>query len=183
MKGSTLRRSNLTREKIAMLDSLAKYNNGYKTTNSINKQEELDVLWQNFKVASKSEKSSIAFFTTGVFVGVISTLIVALLISLVVGYSPLNDSNLTITKPIHAQKTENLKFTFIPADTKIDTAVTKELPQTKEYTVQAGDSLESISIKFYGGFDEAKIRGIQEANELANPHAIGIGQKLLIPIL
>ena len=186
MKGSTLRRSNLTREKIAMLDSLARYNDTYRKNASsvpLDKQEELDVLWQNFKVASRSEKSPIAFFTTGVFVGAISTLILAILVSLVVGYSPLEDLKLTVNNPISTPKTENLKFTFIPADSKHGTSlVTEESVTTKEYTVQAGDSLESIAIKFYGGFDEAKIKALEETNKLANPNAIGIGQKLLIPM-
>ena len=187
MKGSTLRRSNITREKIAMLESLAKYNNDYNRTQHTNvpvdKQEELDVLWQNFKVASRPEKSTMAFFTTGVFVGVISTLVVAILISLVVGYSPLDDLNLNISNPIKVTTAaENPKFTFIPADTKQEPAAPQALPQSKEYTVQAGDSLESIAIRFYGGFDQAKIKAIEEANKLANPNAIGIGQKLIIPM-
>ena len=40
MKGSTLRRSNITREKIAMLESLAKYNNKYNNVKTpVDKQE------------------------------------------------------------------------------------------------------------------------------------------------
>ena len=182
MKGSTLRRSNLTKEKIAMLDALAKYNRDYSTTSnsdvSLDKQEELDVLWQNFKVASRAEKSPMAFFTTGVFVGVISTLVLAILISFVVGYSPLDDLNLNLIK---APSTESLKFTFIPAD-KQEPVVQQTASQNKEYTVQPGDSLEGIAIKFYGGFDQAKLKMIEEANNLANPNAIGIGQKLIIPM-
>ena len=181
MKGSTLRRSNLTKEKIAMLDAIAKYNNAYKANNmdmSNDKQDELDVLWQNFKVASRVEKSPIAFFTTGVFVGVISTLVLAILISFVVGYSPLDDLNLNMIK---APSTENLKFTFIPAD-KSEPVVQESAPQVKEYTVQSGDSLEGIAIKFYGSFDEAKLKSLEEANKLANPNAIAIGQKLVIPM-
>ncbi len=188
MKGSTLRRSNITREKIAMLESLARYNNEYnrvqRTDAPVDKQEELDVLWQNFKVASRPEKSTMAFFTTGVFVGVISTLVVAILISLVVGYSPLDDLNLNLSNPIKITTAgESPKFTFIPADNKQEPAAPQAaLPQSKEYTVQAGDSLESIAIRFYGGFDQAKIKAIEEANKLANPNAIGIGQKLIIPM-
>ena len=184
MKGSTLRRSNITREKIAMLESLAKYNSEYNRRNSsvapVDKQEELDVLWQNFKVASRTEKSPIAFFTTGVFVGVVATLALAILVSLVVGYSPLEDLNLSA--PSKVEKTENTKFTFVPADTKQEEQSTSALPDSKEYTVQSGDSLEAIAIKFYGGFDEAKIKAIEEANKLANPNAIAIGQKLIIPM-
>lgn len=182
MKGSTLRRSNLTREKVAMLDSLARYNSSRGSRAALDKQEELDVLWQNFKVAPKTDKSPIAFFTTGVFVGVISTLVVAILISLVIGYSPLDDLNLNMSNPISTPKVETPKFTLIPADSKQEVSKPAADSLSKEYTVQAGDSLESIAIKFYGSFDEAKIKAIEEANQLANPNAIGIGQKLMIPM-
>lgn len=184
MKGSTLRRSNITREKIAMLESLAKYNNKYNNVKTpVDKQEELDVLWQNFKVASRTEKSPIAFFTSGVLVGVVSTLVVAILISLVVGYSPLEDLNINISNPFNkGSNIESSKFTFIPADTKQEVQTAPVLPQSKEYMVQPGDSLESIAIRFYGSFDETKLKSIEDANKLANPNAIGIGQKLIIPM-
>jgi len=181
MKGSTLRRANLTREKIAMLESIAKYNEEMKNAGNegvADKQEELDFLWQNFKIASGSEKSPIAFFTTGVFVGVIATLIVAIFISLAIEYSPLNDIN--VSKPAKAHK-ENLNFTFIPADKQ---APEEAKPQTigKSYTVQPGDSLESISIRFYGKFDLSNIKKIEVANGMTNPDEIKIGQNLTIPM-
>lgn len=195
MKGSTLRRSNLTREKIAMLESLAKYNEEMKNSGldaSSEKQEELDFLWRNFKVAAKAEKSPIAFFTTGVFVGVIATLIVAIFISYGIGYSPLNEIN--ISKPVKAPK-ENLKFTFIPADKQTsedvvtpansETETVKPQAQAtggKLYMVQSGDSLESIAIRFYGGFDQTKLKKIENANGMTNPNEIKIGQKLTIPM-
>ena len=57
------------------------------------------------------------------------------------------------------------------------TTVTKE-----EYTVKEGDTLESIIIRFYGTFDMDKVNLIQEANKMANPNALSIGQKLIIPV-
>ena len=182
MKGSTLKRGNITREKIAMLENLARYNTQYLKDAEIStdKQEELDALWRNFKIASKTEKSSVAFFTSGVFVGAITTLALAIIISFFVGYSKLDD--VTVIKPIKPSKTENLKFTFVPADTKIEPQTEQISTPSKEYIVQSGDSLESIAIKFYGSYDEMKIKSIELANDLANPNAIGIGQKLTIPI-
>ena len=75
---------------------------------------------------------------------------------------------------------ENAKFRFIPADTLKPVAapvVTRE-----EYTVREGDTLESIVIRFYGSFDMNKVNLIQEANKMANPNALSIGQKLIIPV-
>ena len=42
-----------------------------------------------------------------------------------------------------------------------------------------GDFLDDIKAD---SFDEAKIKAIEDANSLANPNAIAIGQKLIIPM-
>lgn len=185
MKGSTLKRSNLSKEKIAMIEALAKYKSSFNQQElvpGIDKQDALDLLWQNFKVASKAERPPMAYFTAGVFIGVVSTLLVAILVSFIAGYSPFDEMNISVPKTIQAPK-EKLNFSFIPADTKDEVEIKEEVaPETKEYTVQAGDSLEGIAIKFYGSFDETKIKAIEKANNLANPDAIGIGQKLIIPM-
>jgi hypothetical protein len=47
------------------------------------------------------------------------------------------------------------------------------------YTVQAGDTLSAIAAKFYG--DEMKYKDIAHANNISNPDAIQVGQKLQIP--
>ena len=53
MKSSTIRRANLTKEKIAVLEALAKYRRQtYEQNSSVPmpiKEKELDVLWQSFK--------------------------------------------------------------------------------------------------------------------------------------
>ncbi len=48
--------------------------------------------------------------------------------------------------------------------------------QTSEYTVQRGDSLSSIAAKYGLSLD-----ALQQANRLANPNLLFVGQKLLIP--
>ena len=52
----------------------------------------------------------------------------------------------------------------------------------QQYTVKEGDTLESIVIRFYGSFDMSKVNAIQDANKMANPNALSIGQKLIIPM-
>lgn len=180
MNSSTLRRSNITREKIAMLSALSDYNNAKGRSNAhiTDKQAELDMLWQNFKIAATSEKSPKTYFSAGFFSGIVLSLVVAAFISFFVGYSPL--SNLHFSAPKAAK--ENVKFTFIPADKQAPTEETVAEPAEKEYTVQAGDSLEDISMRFYGRYDEAKLKAIQEKNNLKNINSITIGQKLIIPM-
>ena len=52
----------------------------------------------------------------------------------------------------------------------------------ENYVVKEGDTLESIVIRFYGSFDMSKVNAIQSVNKMANPNALSIGQKLIIPM-
>ena len=70
---------------------------------------------------------------------------------------------------------------IIPADTAAVKPVVT-IPTNEEYVVKEGDTLESIVIRFYGSFDMSKVIAIQEANKMANPNALSIGQKLIIPM-
>ena len=70
MKSSTIRRSNLSKEKMAVLEALSKYRqDSYDNTPNVyvrpNKEKELDVLWQNFKLSQKNEKSPSVYLATG----------------------------------------------------------------------------------------------------------------------
>ncbi|MFM8297977.1 MAG: transglycosylase SLT domain-containing protein [Microcystis aeruginosa] len=49
------------------------------------------------------------------------------------------------------------------------------------YTIKSGDTLRGIALKFYG--DASKFVVIQEANDIANPNQISMGQVLEIPDL
>ncbi len=49
----------------------------------------------------------------------------------------------------------------------------------KTYTIQPGDSLGSIAKEFYG--TSAKYTEIASANNIANPNAISVGQKIILP--
>ena len=180
MKSSTLRRSNITREKIAMLSALSDYNaaKGRSNAHITDKQAELDMLWQNFKIAATSNKSPKAYFSAGFFIGIVVSLIVGVFISFFIGYSPLNDINISAPKSAK----ENVKFTFIPADKQAPAEDAAQKVTEKEYTVQSGDSLEDISMRFYGKFDESKIKAIQVRNDLKDVNSIKIGQKLIIPM-
>lgn len=180
MKSSTLRRSNITKEKLAMLSALSDYNTqkGRSNSNITDRQAELDILWRNFKIAATSEKSPKTYFSAGFFIGVVVSLIAALFISFFIGYSPLNNIRFSAPKTVK----ENVKFTFIPADKQLPQEEEVQKPLEKEYTVQAGDSLEDISVRFYGHYDETKIKEIQVRNNLKDINSIKIGQVLIIPM-
>ncbi len=184
MKSSTLRRSNITREKVAMLEALSRYNRDHQDEDfyrTQSKNRELDALWQSFGLKSqRSEKAPQVYFITGLIVGVIVTLVITTFISLLINVStPKEDVVVPAKKPA----TESSgRFTFIPADTSSAKKAAPVTMSNEEYVVKEGDTLESIVIRFYGSFDMNKVNAIQEANKMANPNALSIGQKLIIPM-
>lgn len=181
MKSTTLNRSNITREKIAMLEALNRYNREHQDEDFYRRQSknrELDVLLQNFGVRTqRTEKAPQVYFVIGLIAGVIITLLITTFVSILISVSTPKEDAVPKVKSVPE---ESAKFRFIPADASKPTAapvVTKE-----EYTVKEGDTLESIVIRFYGSFDMNKVNLIQEANRMANPNALSIGQKLIIPV-
>ncbi len=182
MNNTTLRRSNITREKVAMMEALNRYNREHQDEDFYRKQsknKELDALWQQFGVKQqKSEKAPQVYFVTGLIAGVIITLLITTFVSLLINISTPKDDSAVPAKGNAAESSG--RFTFIPADT----TKTKSTPviTNEEYVVKEGDTLESIVIRYYGTFDMNKVNAIQEANQMANPNALSIGQKLIIPM-
>ncbi len=184
MKSSTIRRSNLSKEKMAVLEALSKYRqDSYDNTPNVyvrpNKEKELDVLWQNFKINQKAEKSPGVYLATGFIAGAAAMLILVGLVNLSTGHVAANDEN-QIFNPARV-KAQNEKLNLIPATT--ETAASEATAGTTEvYTVQNGDTLESILIRFYGGYSPAKATAVMQANNMSNPNKLSIGQKLTIPM-
>ncbi len=183
MKSTTLRRANITREKVAMMEALNRYNREHQEEDfyrTQSKNRELDALWQSFGVKTpKNEKAPQVYFVTGLIVGVIVTLLITTFISLLINVSTPKDD---IAIPDKQVSTGNGKFSFIPADNTSAKKSAVPVIANEEYVVKEGDTLESIVIRFYGSFDMNKVNAIQEANKMANPNALSIGQKLIIPM-
>ncbi len=80
----------------------------------------------------------------------------------------------SLAKPHHTQEVTSTSTTATPEAQQPTSAPSEEM-----YQVTAGDSLWSISEKVYkSGYDWVKIA---QANHLANPGSIDVGQKLIIP--
>ena len=77
-----------------------------------------------------------------------------------------------VTKTTTTQKTEETKTT--PSFSSV-----KKKSKNKKYKVEAGDSLLSISIKFYG--DSSKAKDIMEINNLTDPDKIYYGMEIELP--
>lgn len=182
MKSSTLRRSNLSKERMLILEELAKNKKQpydaspgvyVRTNNNANKEKELDVLWQNFRVSQKEDKSPGIYLATGFIAGAISMLIITTLLSFSIRG---NDNSI----PSAPKVKERAKLTFIPADKNVAAPTPKT--GTESYTVKSGDTLEGVIIRFYGKYDLSKVEKIKEANKMANPNNLQIGQTLIIPM-
>lgn len=181
MKSTTLRRSNISKEKIKSIEALSKYrrrNYSSAQANALHpiKDKELEVLWQGLEQPQvKYEKSPIVYIVTGFILGAVAMLILTTIVNLsmnAVKENSFEDTPVPIETPA-----EHTNLTVIPADT---TDVKKLTTET--YTVQRGDNLESIVIRFYGSYSGKNAQRIQDANNLSNPNQLQLGQVLTIPL-
>ena len=187
MRGSTLHRSGLTREKMGVLANIsqvdakkqstkAQLNQYYRAT----KAQELDLLWGNVQkgiqkvhnvAKSTKQKSPAVYLTIGFVAGVLFMCLITLIVS-IVSINPRPKSELGEVKS---------NVAVIGSDSILD-GVSDVVVSREKYVVKKGDTLNGIAYRFYGKYDEAKILEIQRINNIVNPAAIGIGQELIIPV-
>ena len=105
---------------------------------------------------------------TGFIAGAVTMLMLTTIISFSVKGSDVN-------VPANNTKVQAENVNFLPAG---ETAV----KESEVYTVQSGDTVESILIRFYGSYSPEKANAIQKANNLKNLNRLQIGQKLTIPM-
>ena len=176
MKSTTLRRSNLSKEKMAVLEALKKYRSEeqdsapcvYLRPEDLNgsKKSELDLLWQNFKfndISSWSEKTPKLYIASGVIAGILLVAVFSMTIFFAhsVGKSSVaNEGSIGFI----ANGDEDL------------------VSKTEKYIVQSGDTIEKILIRFYGQYSKTSEYNVMQANNLSNPNKLSIGQELIIPM-
>ena len=180
MKSSTIRRSNLSKEKMAVLEALSKYRqDSYDNSPSVyvrpNKEKELDVLWQNFKINQKQEKSPSVYLATGFIAGAIVMLVLTTIISFSANGIKSAQDNIENSAP--KVKKEKMSLSFIPSSEQ-----SAETTVNETYTVQSGDTMESILVRFYGSYSKDKESLVLKTNNMTNPNKLAIGQKLTIPM-
>lgn len=218
MKSSTLRRSTLSKENMDVIETLAKENenNGgigeylrpdeiEKPKEEVNKAQEIDLLWQNFKATQFNTNSPSAYILTGFIIGVVTTLLVVFGINAYakksVSPKPVVDTEIQTTidetttqEPEQVSEDNNTAVaetqTEEPAATE-QTANDKnqqEKPsatkpvKTKKYIVKNGDTGESIIKHFYGAYTPERANAIIKLNNLKTLDRINIDQELLIPV-
>ena len=181
MKSSTIRRSNLSKEKMAVLEALSKYRqDSYDNSPNVyvrpNKEKELDVLWQNFKLNQKADKAPGVYLATGFIAGAI----VMLAVTTIISFSTRNIADMANLAGAQKIKKEKAALNFIPSGG----AVQEETASSNNeiYTVQSGDTMEAILIRFYGSYSKEKEDLVLKTNNMTNPNKLSIDQKLTIPM-
>lgn len=218
MKSSTLRRSTLSKENMDVIETLAKENenNGgigeylrpdevETPKEEINKAQEIDLLWQNFKNTQFNTNSPSAYILTGFIIGVITTLLVVFGINAYAKKSipvkPIVDTEIETTvedsttqepeqvsaenetATINEQQPEETANAEKPANEKVQQEKPEAKPvKTKKYIVKNGDTGESIIKHFYGAYTPERAEAIIKVNNLKTLDRINIDQELLIPI-
>ncbi|MCM1010360.1 MAG: LysM peptidoglycan-binding domain-containing protein [Fusobacterium sp.] len=176
MKSVTIRRSNLSKEKMAVLEALRKYKSEesaefgphvYIRPDEIHhkKKEDLDLLWKNFKIQelSAGENAPKLYAMTGVVAGIL--LVAALTMTAIFA---------------HNVKTSELASTGHAFG--IGAAQVEEAQAPTTYVVQNGDTIEQILIRFHGRYSKTMEANLLQANNMSNPNKLSIGQQLVIPM-
>lgn len=192
MRNSSIYRSNLSDEKVAFLSEIKSQKeanedeNTPKTYKRQGKQKELDILWENFKLNVKDEKSPGIYLLTGFIAGALCIFIMNAVIS--VGNNiPNNPNGASLGQPKFEKKISRKstiskiasQIEVIPA---VNTTSAKSEGKFETYTVKSGDSMSSIVQRFYGKYDLSKVEKIRQANNMTNANKLSIGQTLTIPL-
>lgn len=163
---------------MAVLEALSKYRHeAYNDSVGVyvrpNREKELDLLWQNFNINRKSDKSPNVYLTAGFVAGAVVMLVLTVLISFTArGINTVKENTVA---PV---KKEKLSFSFVPSSQKAD----EETAVNEVYTVQDGDTMEAILVRFYGSYSKEKESLVLKTNNMTNPNKLSIGQQLTIPM-
>jgi len=177
MKNSLQQKSNISREKLEVLEELltSKQREYEKTLGNYDKQSkdrEIDILWQELKT-HKEERSPGVYLSIGFVAGALAMFIMTSIINFGVQSDNTADFNVWKKSSISAKK----------ADINVSPAGGIEGSlNNMTYTIKNGDTLETIAVKYYGVASQSNIAKLQRANNIKNPHSIQIGQKLNVPL-
>jgi LysM repeat protein len=183
MKNNTLDRPTISKERIAALEELLsdRTPQAYDTTPGVyirsDKDRELDILWQGFKINGKEERSPGVYLTIGFITGAICMFLMTTILNL---GNPSKDSfaDLNLWKKGNTEIKEKVTtpVTITPPNQ------TAQSGRTETYKIQSGDTLESVALKYYGTSDPGKIEQIQTANNMDDPNKLQIGQNIVVPL-
>ena len=149
MKNTTLYRSNLSSERVAFLEELKAQqekqsdDSAPKTYKRQAKDKELDVLWNNFKINAKDDKSPGLYLLTGFILGALSMFLLNSLFYM--------NSNSEITEDVDAQQIKQ---------SKIEKRINKKIAPSTEVTIIPAETTPRSTSMFLPCRTEDSTRGI-----------------------
>lgn len=181
MRSSTLHRSTISKERIAALEELlSDKSQPYDSSPGVyvrsDKDRELDILWQGFKMNTREERSPGVYLSIGFVTGAICMFLMSTILNF---GNPSHESfiDLNLWKKGNTEVKEKVTPIGVnPASKAVATV------KTEKYTIQNGDTLEKVALRYFGSASPENIQKIQDANGLDNPNKISIGQELTVPV-
>jgi LysM repeat protein len=179
MKANTVRKSNMSKERVLALDELlprkvSQYDSSPGVYVRSDRDRELDILWQGYRVNAREERSPLLYLSVGFVAGVISMLIMTAILNF-------GNHSKDSFADLDLWQKGNTKPQAVSVSPSADKN-TANIETKAEYTVKSGDTLEKIAYKYYGKANPSLVNKIQTANNLSNPNQLKIDQKLLIPV-
>jgi len=177
MKIKTTNKSNISKERIAALEELlsdrpVSYYSSPGVYVRSDKDRELDILWQGFKLNSREERSPGVYLTIGFITGAVCMFFMSTVLNL----GNVSHESFIDLKLWKKGNTESkVPISITPASKSVN------LNKTEKYEIQNGDTLGKIVIRFYGSYTPEKVQQIQKANKLTNPNQLTVGKELIIP--
>lgn len=179
MKGSTLHRSGLTKERMAMLENMRPNNLENNEVPQYQKAQgnELDILYKNVEKTFLNAKANMsrtpaAYLLTGFISGIIFTLIIVGIVAISTNSNSIPEETMdTPLESVESVKTEK-------AD---NNSTTSSITQGETYVIKSGDTIDKIVSKFYGRYDTDKIDEILRVNNIKDPSKLQLGQTIIIP--
>jgi len=138
----------------------------------VEETNELDVLYKNIGrnfTRSHVNKTPGVYYVVGFVSGVLFMLFVFGIVAL--SSAGVNKDNEIEVKTV--QKVEQKVVENAPLPDA-------DLIQEK-YTIQKGDTLDKIVVRYYGQYSDEKIKEIQQINNIKNPARLQIGQVIILP--
>ncbi len=168
----------MSKERVLALDELIPNKSAYYDSSPgvylrSDKDRELDVLWQGFKINHREERSPGFYLTTGFITGALCAVVMTLFLNFGIPKKE-NSAGFNFWPKSPSKTTVN-----VTPSTPLDSAA---ITKTTEYRVKGGDTLGAIAYKFYGTSNPEKVMKIQTVNKLKSPDDLQVDQKLTIPV-
>lgn len=186
MRSSTLNKPKISKERIEALDELISDKSSYDSSPGVyvrtDKDRELDILWQGFKINSKEDRSPGIYLLMGFITGIICTVLMTSILNM---GNPSNESSsdLNLWKKANTEvKQKNNNSDAVNNLSVTPASQSDTNARTEQYQIKDGDSLAAIAIRYYGSASPANVEKIQKANNLVSPDQISAGKELLIPL-